>query len=78
MYLINCQYSSCGLIKVLSPHVYTDGHDPDCNVCGYTRKITAERPGTGDITNIPLWTMLFFAGVALMYVQLTQRKREQF
>jgi len=60
------------------PHVYTDDHDPECNVCGYTRTITDERPATGDITNIPLWTMFFFAGVALMYVQLTQRKREQF
>lgn len=59
-------------------HVFTDNHDPDCNVCGYTRKITTDRPGTGDITNIPLWTMLLFGGAALMYVQLTQRKREQF
>lgn len=59
-------------------HVYTDAHDPDCNTCGYKRVIADDGPATGDITNIPLWTMLFLAGVALMYVQLTQRKREQF
>ena len=59
-------------------HVYTDDRDPDCNTCGYVRNIADNGPATGDITNIPLWTMLFFAGIALMYVQLTQRKREQF
>jgi len=59
-------------------HVYTDAHDPDCNSCGYKRVIADNGPATGDITNIPLWASLFLAGVALMYVQLTQRKREQF
>lgn len=35
----------------------------------------AEHPDTGDITNIPLWTALFLGGVALLWVQLSQRKR---
>lgn len=76
----NCPESNARAAAITdhSQHVYTDGHDPECNVCGYTRTITDERPATGDITNIPLWTMLFLAGIALMYVQLTQRKREQF
>lgn len=60
------------------PHVYTDDRDPDCNTCDYVRNMPDNGPATGDITNIPLWTMLLFAGAALMYVQLTQRKREQF
>lgn len=60
-------------------HTYTDGRDPECNTCGYKRTIADDdTPPTGDITNIPMWGMLLFAGVALMYVQLTQRKREQF
>lgn len=59
-------------------HVYTDDYDADCNSCGYTRTPPAKHPETGDITHLPLWTMMFVGGLALLWVQLTQRKREQF
>lgn len=59
-------------------HVFTDDNDTTCNTCGYTRIAPAEKPDTGDITNIPLWTALFLGGMALLWVQLEQRKRQQF
>ena len=62
----------------LNAHVFTDKYDTTCNTCGYTRTAPAEHPNTGDSTHIPVWAMLFFGGAALMWVQLSQRKREQF
>jgi len=58
-------------------HNYSNDHDTTCNTCGYTRTAPAEHPNTGDITNIPLWTTMLFAGVAALWVQLTQRKRQR-
>lgn len=59
-------------------HVYTDGYDTVCNVCNYSRTAPVQRPATGDITHIPMWTMMFLGGIALLWVQLNQRKREEF
>jgi len=58
-------------------HKFDSPQDTTCD-CGYTRTAPAEKPETGDITNIPMWTMLFFGGIALLWVQLEQRKRQQF
>ena len=76
-----CQDSTCAnyTTKVdAGKHVYTDDYDTTCNSCGYTRTAPAQHPETGDITHIPMWTMLFLGAMAMMWVQLTQRKREQF
>ena len=78
---LECVTPGCannGQVISQGAHVYTDDRDPDCNTCGYVRNRPDNGPATGDITNIPLWTMLFFAGVAMMYVQLSSHKREQF
>lgn len=71
----NCPYHSQK--KNLAPHKFSDMNDTTCD-CGFIRTAPAEKPETGDITNIPLWTGLLLAGMALMYVQLMQRKREQY
>lgn len=68
-----------------APHEFDSAYDKDCD-CGYTRILTEDnkevrpedKPETGDITNIPLWTALFLGGMALLWVQLEQRKRQQF
>lgn len=59
-------------------HGYTDDYDTTCNTCGYVRVAPAQHPETGDITHIPMWAMIFFAGAALLWVQLAQRKRTSF
>lgn len=58
-------------------HSFTDASDTTCD-CGYTRTAPAEKPATGDVTHIPMWTALFLGGVALLWIQLEQRKRQYF
>lgn len=80
-----CSIADCpekGNISNEAPHRFDNAQDTTCD-CGYVRNIPggedpAAKPNTGDITNIPLWTMLLMVGAAAMYLQLTQRKREEF
>ena len=76
-----CQDANCANFQTkvdAGKHVYTDDYDSTCNSCGYTRTAPAQHPETGDITNIPLWTAIFVGGMALLWIQMEQRKRAQF
>jgi len=83
-----CNTADCADYKKTAnpaPHKFDSAYDKDCD-CGYTRILTEDnkevrpedKPETGDITNIPLWTAIVFAGLALLWVQLEQRKRQQY
>lgn len=74
----NCSNTSDPSVSGYGKHVYDNDYDTVCNTCNYTRTAPAERPETGDITNITLWTMLVMGGMAALWMQLEQRKREQY
>lgn len=59
---------------------HTFGADNFCTVCGYLRDTDSETapPKTGDTTHTLLWTALFLGGMAMMWMQLSDRKREMF
>lgn len=76
---MNCPENKYTVPTNRGAHTFTNALDTDCNDgCGYTRTAPAEKPETGDITHIPMWTALFLGGLALLWVQLEQRKRQQY
>lgn len=75
----NCPKNNYSIPANRGAHTFTNDYDTECNDnCGYTRTAPAEKPETGDITNITLWTMLVMGGMAALWMQLEQRKREQY
>ena len=76
-----CTDPSCKSYQIHSDknyHIFTDDFDTSCNTCGYTRTAPAEHPDTGDITHVPLWTTLFLGSMATLWLQLEQRRRQQY
>lgn len=74
-------YCPVGLYhKTLGMKPHTFGADNFCTVCGYLRDADSETapPKTGDATHTLLWTALFMGGMAVMWMQLSDRKRESF
>lgn len=85
-YKKHCVYADCPFYRLdptknkYEESAHTFGADDFCMTCGYLRDADpkAAAPKTGDTTHTLLWTALFLGGVAMMWMQLNDRKREMF
>lgn len=75
---VNCPVGLYHKTLGMKPHTF--GADNFCTVCGYLRDTDPETaaPKTGDTTHTLLWTALFLGGMAMLWMQLSDRKRESF
>jgi len=83
-YKKHCVYADCPFYKsnpsknIFDESYHTFGADDACTTCGYLRDAGTEAPKTGDTTNTLLWGALFIGGMAMMWMQLAERRREMF